>query len=140
MTIFKSRQVNLDPEPWVAWGVRYPKKAGSAYYDPRPEFEPTRDLYPWSSADGPARYGSAPYPHATWFWNPRRDEFDTPVNPILAAFRGRLDYQRAVNPVSTSRLAEVWLSNVPRYGGVPGATPEQIDHAHRVLTRLAALA
>ena len=78
------------------------------------------------------------YPESEWL--PRREQFDTPVNPILAAFRGRLDYQRAVNPVSTSRLAEVWLSNVPWYGGVPGATPEQIDHAHRVLTRLAALA
>lgn len=96
MTIFKSRQVNLDPEPFL------------------PILMPIE-------------------------YRPRREQFDPLVNPILVAFRGRLAYQRSVNPVSTARLAEVWLANVPWYGGVPNVTPEQIDHARRVLTRLAAL-
>jgi hypothetical protein len=27
-----------DPQPWIAWGVRYAEPVGSAYFEPRPEY------------------------------------------------------------------------------------------------------
>ena len=36
----------LDPEPWVAWGVRYPTRRGSTYFEPRPLYSQNRSDYP----------------------------------------------------------------------------------------------
>ena len=144
MTIFKSRQVNLDPEPWVAWGVRYPKKAGSAYYDPRPEFEPTRDPLPYwdteTDDDDPIRLSfKVDDPTNSVVWKPRREQFDTPVNPILVEFRklwkGQPDILEMADHWARFELDGDWESSMTHE-----YTMDQINHAHRVLTRLAALA
>jgi len=99
------------------------------------------DPKPWVSSNG--------YRHEVQAWHPisgsdfydPRPGYRAPQNPILVAFRGRLRYQSMVNPVSSARLAEVWLSDLPRYGGGEhvGDLPEHIEHARKVLTRLAAV-
>lgn len=38
-------QLNLDPKPFVAWGVRYATQLGSAYFEPRPEYSQDRTQY-----------------------------------------------------------------------------------------------
>lgn len=38
-------QLNLDPKPWVAWGVRYATQMGSAYFEPGPGYAQDRTLY-----------------------------------------------------------------------------------------------
>lgn len=151
MTIFKSRQVNLDPAPWraIKGGVR---TSGSmvegltrigveVVLDPRPEFEPTRDPEPYLIL---GERSATPADFA--LFAPRREQFDTPVNPILVAMRD--DYQQYVGtPGAVDRVFwESWLERLPRvkshgviasaHGGFV-ATAEQIDHARRVLTRLA---
>ena len=128
MTIFKSRQVNLDPEPYFDGTFR------SAYptlceYDPRPEFEPTRDPYPWLYSYGDRSASNSSSGSARWV--PRREQFDTPVNRVLEAFRAD-DAGEAL-----AQTAIGWLN-----GGSMGdgyATPDEIDHARKVLTRLAAI-
>lgn len=37
---------NLDPAPFVSWGVRYPIQLGSAYFEPGPAYEQDRSKYP----------------------------------------------------------------------------------------------
>ena len=134
MTIFKSHQVNLDPMPAADYrGTRYVAEAYPKYaplWDPRPEFAPTRDKRPWKLTSGwrefptleaGTRRGYLPV------WMPDREQFDTPVNPILVAFRaGTLDVDWFLYEYNHDTDSWVW-----------DRTPEQIDHARRVLTRLA---
>lgn len=161
--IFKSRQVNLDPEPWVCeFGCGHSTDTGDGRYQPRPEYEPTRDPKPWE-ADVIKR-GSFPYQYTPRRWRgaakdwddacekaeaanpgydviqcgylPRREQFDTPVNPILVAFRADL----LPDSLATADAAMDWLTDLStldwsRLNFDP--TPEQIDHARRVLARLA---
>lgn len=42
----------LDPEPWVAWGMRYPTKRGSTYLDPREGYDQDPEHYRKSSVSG----------------------------------------------------------------------------------------
>lgn len=37
---------NLDPKPWVAWGVRYARSLGTTYFEPRPMYSQNREDYP----------------------------------------------------------------------------------------------
>lgn len=135
--IFKSKQVNTDPEPYVANGNRYPverhRAFGVAKFDPRPEFNVTRDQAPWRE---PGRHGGR---YAEKFgnddiWNPR-PEFDHPVNRILVEFRqGRfasLDW--FLHEYCHDTDFWVWDGT-----DAENPTPDEIDHARRVLTRLAA--
>lgn len=144
--IFKSKQVNLDPEPWKCYqtGERQAEPGHHPDFDPRPEFEPTRDPMPvihhhaecilnGERLEGLAFSGDE--------WAPRREHFDTPVNPILADFRrvwiGEPDFMEAV---------EFWRDGLDEAGQdgpdqwTENYSVEEIDHAHRVLSRLAALA
>lgn len=58
-----------------------------------------------------------------------RPEFDHPVNRILVAFR-----EDAKQPgESLAETAEWYLLDLPESGN----TPDEIDHARRVLTRIA---
>lgn len=145
--IFKSRQVNLDPKPYMGWsGQRYAADErhtegygdGSFKYDPRPEFETTRDPYPYvttlrngftlrtvnkisqSTDDGKDTGVESSN------WAPRREQFDTPVNPILVALRKWLGGEK----YSRGDYAGFWF-----YADWE-ATAAQINHARRVLTRL----
>lgn len=108
-TIFKSRQVNLDRDPWVHTksGTRFhssavdglgntdvaPRRIEYFTFAPRPEFEPTRDPEPWECQPcgyrGAAREQVAPAGDHDGHivWSPRREQFDTPVNGILVALR-----------------------------------------------------
>jgi hypothetical protein len=133
--IFKSRQVNLDPLPWITddFGVRWSGAPDempglSGHYDPRPEFEPTRDPKPYVREVGhtPENYWRVAEPRKGYYWNPRREQFDTPVNPILAVMR------------LTGEPASFYLYAIER-GLLDAFTREQIDHAKKVLTRLAAM-
>lgn len=151
MTIFKSRQVNLDPEPWRVDFVdgtseRNPTMTPPAtIFDPRPEFEPTRDSEPWldpiTKGDGEreVRWATVDQSQRSWYeWAPRREQFDTPVNPILAAFRAQDidtadDFLWEVNRLDGLRLE---AQAAQRYYHGPRWTPAEIDHARRVLTRL----
>lgn len=131
MTMFSSRtaeSMNRDPKPYLVRGRRYPEGTlpyealfgdSPVSFDPRPEFTP---------------------------------KTAHPANPILVAFReGRvedapmdkdaLDYLRALSPdqwVYASDQANDELNNADT-GAAINATPEQIGHARRVLTRLATL-
>ncbi len=131
MNLFKSRQVNLDPEPVIApGGERFdgsgwmPLPNDGYNYAPRPEFEPTRDHAPW------AERGNHNVRSATHFkgseWAPRREQFDTPVNRVLVRYR---ESQTMMN----ADTLENWLWFLERQP----YTPDEIEHARTVLTRLA---
>jgi len=143
MTLFKSRQVNLDPEPYFHRELlmRHAEPGFGAYYDPRPEFEPTRDPMPWFSDEAeartndPERNGFA----GPWRWCPRRDQFDTPVNRLLAAIRkDKAEYYPAL---SMLHLVDEWLYIIDclplnNYKIAAGEfTSEEAEHARKVLTR-----
>lgn len=128
-TIYGSRSRNVDPLPYVDGhtdAAGSPRRFAEPYhvdgdgtdcpwcitrYAPRPEFDPT-----------PIH----------------------PVNPILAAFR-RADAARLVKTYPTmSSLAEAWASGLDQWGvhaSVAGneATEQHVEHARRVIERLARL-
>ncbi len=142
--IFKSKQVNLDKRPWSILGVEAiefrqteEERAENLHfpgvYDPRPEFEPTRDPLPhacqkcsgrWPVATDDPRHGPS-------VWAPRREQFDTPVNRLLAFFRGY--YEARMIPLA--RAARAAAESVDEMFG--DYTPDEIEHARKVLTRLA---
>ena len=144
--IFKSRQVNLDPEPNVDDTTGRRVRSGhialpGCTFDPRPEFEPTRDPKPWEDggsfswdSPGPLEREERAEDCAVPRWAPRRELFDTPVNPILVQLRGELQFVGT----GTAERARSFLSDLDR-DWKADFTPEQIDHARRVLTRLAKL-
>lgn len=158
MTIYKSQQVNLDKEPYLFQGHRYradqvegirrnnSQRNAPAHvvYDPRPEFEPTRDPFPWAVVylDGSVHDYRADNlgplePGERFEFRPRREQFDTPVNRMLVAFREDCaDPDFEVN--SVVEYAQAWLNNTPGID-VDWDTfdLDEIDHARRVLTRLA---
>lgn len=144
--IFKSRQVNLDPEPYVdpATGERFDrlfvKLNGTPIttHDPRPEFEPTRDSHPWLcdyEIDGkPCR--SFFDGHGRYTWAPRREQFDTPVNRVLEDVRRyRSERLTMNNPKGWGRVLSAFASTVD--ANPWDATADEIEHASKVLTRLA---
>lgn len=124
--------------------------AGCCVYDPRPEFEPTRDPYPWdgvrvegwkpqriSAAEGYRRTVRGESGPRGFAYAPRREEYDTPVNPLLTELRADS------RPGAVSDLLD-WLERYSKEGPVEGLdgkeivlTKENIGHAKRVLTRLA---
>lgn len=149
--IFKSHQINLDPEPYrcASSGRRDGRVHGDpecddCTLDPRPEFEPTRDPHPWLiTGDGLTEADDYRIASLDWtsFWDwdtqeghyrPRRERFDTPVNPILVDCRS---YWAHHGDKLTAWHAMEYL-NICAIEKMD-ATPEQIDHARRVLTRLA---
>jgi len=75
-----------------------------------------------------------------------RPEFDHPQynepNPILLSLRWRLKFQSDVHhPSTTPRIARTMLAVLhKRWPFIEQASPEQITHARKVLTRLANLA
>ena len=139
--IFKSQQVNLDPEPYLREGGRRFRlnwQSAGLILAPRPEFEPTRDPYPWLDKQTRNRY-SAPGKRLSsnkpWVYAPRREQFDTPVNPLLARLRvihGRkgFDYRTFLES----------LTGVDAWQWLDFASAAQVDHAVRVITRLVARA
>lgn len=146
-TRFKSHQVNLDLEPWVTHhGVRAAKPGEVALawaYDPRPEFEPTRDPLPFiihnSRGEG-RRYSRREVEplreSLSVEWAPRHDQFDTPVNRVLVSVREGLKIRAG----RERELIDLWLGNLrpisnPAQGF--GVTEAEVDHARKVLTRLA---
>lgn len=136
--IFKSQQVNLDPEPWVnpKAGTRYSTEGGLLRdYLPRPEFEPTRDPLPWY-LDGNLVAPTLRADHrrdAGYVWAPRREQFDTPVNRVLVFFRDYYEARMVPLAVAARNAASVVDEMAADY------TPDEIEHARRVLTRLARL-
>lgn len=137
LMIFKSRQINNDPQPWAChthlgrWAGQC-DHAGSIH-SPRPEFDVTRDPEPWIIDTGYLVIRSAFEPREDdplvvyAEWSPRRDQFDTPVNLILVEFR------------ASQHSAQWWLATLAHEPESYRWTPAQIDHARRVLTRLAAV-
>lgn len=160
MTTFKSRQVNLDPAPYraVKGGVRSGENVAEGMrrigvevvYDARPEYEPTRDPYPWLIVgDGLTESDDYRLASPDWtsfwepskqeaLWRPRREQFDTPVNPILEAFRKRVEREGA-NGLNATTLAKAWTTGsvITRVQYDLGASQAQTIHARKVLTRLA---
>lgn len=156
--ILKSRQANLDPEPYVDQHGIYRSPDGDPaghdfdarfHYDPRPEFEPTRDKHPWAVStlaedDLPdfritSLEALEAMPHFEKFdflveWAPRREQFDTPVNSVLAWFRENFSGHPNIRGG-----AQMWLESMSRNDWAYGDdhTPDEIDHARKVLTRLA---
>lgn len=141
--IFKSHQVNSDPEPWVCeFGCNHVTDPGDGRYQPRPEFEPTRDPQPWRCG---AIIGATREEVAAEFWPgapveyaPDRERFDTPVNPILVEVRLNSltpEYDGWTPAVAASYYLEEVLPD-EEHNRLRGWTPEHVDHARRVLTRL----
>lgn len=152
--IFKSRQVNLDPGPWVdPTGKRWPRRAlTDEVFDPRPEFEPTRDPEPYtvrgdrnqwreSLSEGQRILGDPIYhPRFKVEWSPRREQFDTPVNPILVCLRSVAGDGFRRDDLLNLLFEVNHPTHVLTGYVVKNASSEQIDHARRVLTRLARFA
>lgn len=162
--IYKSRQVNLDPEPWVHYaydGFSHERRAspeplgeiegGVADLKPRPEFEPTRDPFPWLDPEEGQRYSldqesnlftheEGDYDLDAWpfvQWAPRREQFDAPVNRVLVDFR---KHWEPLAPAPGPREAQIYLEVTDLDGGKKQPlywSTKEIDHARRVLTRLA---
>lgn len=136
--IFKSRQVNLDPKPWVdESGGRHRWLAGVVFnmgYDPRPEFEPTRDPEPWVNVFGNRVRTPGRTDDGEFTYDPRREQFDTPVNRVLVEFRMGWSHDPTYGAAN-------WLESLDdptwQVESVRNAAPEEIDHARRVLARLA---
>lgn len=140
--IFKSKQVNTDQKPYrnedsterlTAQEAEQDRETGwEVTHDPRPEFNVTRDPYPWAAkVHHSSRYAANVSNRCDWIPRP---EFDHPVNRILVAFRqGRfasLDWFLHEYCHDT----DSWLWDGT---DAENPTPEEIDHARRVLTRLA---
>jgi hypothetical protein len=121
-----------DKEPYVSNGRRFATHDEALtdawhngnhgiYFDPRPECIPSR----WRTEVTSDGYGPNGYPRVRI---PR-----PPVNPIL------VEYREDSYP-ELHRYPAVWLADLIEQRGPRAFTPEQIDHARKVLTRLAALA
>lgn len=146
MRLFKSREFNLDREPFVIDGIRRSREWALTHasitlqYDPRPEFEPTRDPDPYEQLDlygnvcGRASREDVARRPGRVRWAPRREEFDTPVNPILVTFRAGLGHYETDDgeEADASQQAALWLAD---WGNVEGAA-DQIEHARVVLTAM----
>jgi hypothetical protein len=91
----------------------------------------SHDPLPWACAHGKRADEPWKLDREDRRYDPR-PEFDN-HNPILVAFR---KYNTANPELDT---AEGWLWGIENGHNDP-ATPEQIDHARRVLTKLAAIA
>ena len=158
--IFKSRQVNLDPLAEMCHcGTDVANHGPLDNHSPvkvqRPEFEPTRDPEPWKNVHNGGqlpnteslarlwRNGEGNRTH--WVWAPRREQFDTPVNRVLEAFRavGDADAEAWAYCLSLAYTGESWpvidhwdaLEDAVEQIGKGGM--DEIDHARRVLQRLA---
>lgn len=128
MAIFTSRSPeSYDPEPWLDhWGGRVAepfKGALALVYDPRPEFEPTRDAEPWLAPDG-TRWQEKCITDEEWA--PR----DRNRNRILIAFRSDRDH------IEMQRTPIEWLADELEIVGAPFYTPAEVEHARKVLSRL----
>lgn len=154
---FVSHRPNRDPEPWVDPEHPSARFANDAHrgkvdvFDPRPEYTQTRDPEPWvATLTGDDGDGNAfeyevrsedPTGEIgwramlTWEWHPRHDEFDPPINRLLAAFRA--DPRSSGDP---ARLAPYWLNSARDMGIAMGESPTDIARARRILTLLAVLA
>jgi len=138
MTIFTSRTAeSYDPEPWKApddsrWSGR---AITDGVYDPRPEFEPTHDPEPWathgennkwrSTTEEAHRILSDPAFYRPRFhteWAPR----DRNRNRILIDVRAYLSAGNDIRGWDMDVLPIAWRD----------ATPAEVDHARKVLTRL----
>lgn len=64
--------------------------------------------------------------HGRYTWAPRHEQFDTPVNRVLVLFRRDAEH----NGIEAA-LEYDWPTNSV------ASSAEEIDHARRVLTRLA---
>ena len=147
--IFKSKQVNTDQKPYRdgMTGRRFASIAqadaeihdiSELEFDHRPEFNVTRDPEPYRNEDSAERLTAqeAEQDRATGWevtFDPR-PEYDHPVNRVLVAFRqGRfasLDW--FLHEYCHDTDSWVWDGT-----DAENPTPEEIDHARRVLTRLA---
>jgi hypothetical protein len=133
--IFLSHRPNLDPEPYLnvhANTRQADNRDGWRSFAPRPEFEPTRDPEPWTCdpayAKGYCRSIRRTVHHDAW--SPRREQYDTPVNPILTDFRSVVDVLRHI-PVPEH--VEGALSVLHAWEGV--ASVEEIQQAEKVFSR-----
>lgn len=140
--MFLSQRPNNDPQQWQhrVTGKRFPDpyeagtEAGLCDDNPRPEFTQTRDPLPWIDARG-IRWADSRVTNVTW--SPRHEEFDTPVNRVLAAFRSHYWSFRPEN-------AEAWLKDMNEGDGYGfdatlSATDAEVEHARRVLSKLTAV-
>lgn len=149
--IFKSRQVNTDPKPYL-YPDGHRNSVGGSYAgmwpkrEPRPEFNLTRDPYPvyWAGHRYPvSQIGQLP---SNYEWEPR-PEFDRPVNPILVAYREHVSKYRLDSEADAWLFAldsfdafggfRTWEAATDKFHSITLATTDQIGHARRVLTRLA---
>lgn len=145
MTIFTSRTPeSYDPYPYrnTADGSRWPDNGGDPIllpHDPRPEFEPTRDPEPWAThgennswrstteeahriLGDPAFY----HPRFHTEWAPRdrnRNRILIELRALGANLAGLTDTTVAYTIAAMQMYVE--------------ATPAEVEHARKVLTRLA---
>lgn len=149
----------FDPEPWLNRAGEHDslqpgeKRPNGWVYLPRVECIPSRDPFAWEVVrkDGSAYRVTAPLGSYMRHWNtaevrfaPRPEYARPEPNPILVAARN----DRMGKAYRTSAVAQWWLDAIGQHRqGVPfsiltdqilnRATPAQIDHARKVLTRLA---
>ncbi len=112
--MFASQQINTDPKPWLEW------ESDSRYSQAEVDAENERDRC-WRGL------GKRPRP-----------EFDNTPNPILLDFRENHGATGAwLNEITLDQLDAEFLREVGNAWDVP-VTDEHIEHARKVLTRLAA--
>lgn len=128
-----------DHRAWVdEQGQRHMFLAGIAMgmrFDPRPECIPSRDPLPFRDPGGfgHRRYASRTF--AALEWAPRAMFARPPVNRILTHFRKmRVDAR-----VPLGRHAAGWMDSLNAMFAAGLYTSAEIEHARKVLERLAAL-
>jgi hypothetical protein len=135
--------VRFDKEPWVIRGTRV--RTAIEHFDgketdylPRPECIPSPDPLPWQNDFDNTRLPR--YPESSdinWFFVPRPWGTFTPdpefvrseVNPILSQFRDR---RKKYPSESILNAGAIRLA----IGHITNATPEQVESARKVLSRL----
>lgn len=154
--IFKSRQINHDPKPWVA----YPSAESGlpsfratslevidamphrekfeilTEYSPRPEFEPTRDKRPWRNIYDGSRWEDNWSDWEGLEWAPRTEQFDTPVNKVLEQVRLQATRTGDFPTVAKNILSALEQGERSLQVRLLKWTPDEADHARKVLARL----
>jgi len=151
-----------DPEPWIAgdngWSDRFAIEADAlevdsrhpaAIFEPRVECIPSRDPLPYTGWNTNRRTKRPEQHDRPNNWAPRPEFARPPVNRILEAYRAYLDAHRI------DTYAEYWLFGIASFDTFGGfrewsnedhnfhalatATHAEIEHARKVLARLAQL-
>lgn len=132
-----------DKHPWIdSRNTRWANPKPDCLFAPRPECIPSRDRWPYETNLGThGDLATAQRLGIEVRFNPRPEFARPPVNPILSAFRDEQRMYSVMGDEDGQLHDYIFLLDggwdVADIGGLPSATPVQVEFARKVLTRLA---